>query len=62
MNAVDKATIQRADLAGLLADIERLEAIFATCDRGAARRGTATVGADAKDRSERTRCDEACRH
>jgi nitrite reductase/ring-hydroxylating ferredoxin subunit/Fe-S cluster biogenesis protein NfuA len=35
MNAVDKATIQRADLAGLLADIERLEAIFATWDEGA---------------------------
>jgi nitrite reductase/ring-hydroxylating ferredoxin subunit/Fe-S cluster biogenesis protein NfuA len=35
MNAVDKATPQRPDLAGLLADIERLEAIFATWDEGA---------------------------
>jgi nitrite reductase/ring-hydroxylating ferredoxin subunit/Fe-S cluster biogenesis protein NfuA len=35
MNAVDEASTQRADLAALLADIERLEAIFETWDEAA---------------------------
>jgi Fe-S cluster biogenesis protein NfuA/nitrite reductase/ring-hydroxylating ferredoxin subunit len=32
VNAIDKATTERANLAGLLGDIERLEAIFETWD------------------------------
>ena len=72
MNAIDRSSTQRNDLAGFVGDIERLEAIFETwdetpraateayrrCDRIAERRSLSPAGAGAEERPGRARRDE----
>ena len=72
MNAIDRSSTQRNDLAGFVGDIERLEAIFETwdetpraateayrrCDRIAERRSLAAAGPCAEERPGRARRDE----
>ena len=52
MNAIDRSSTQRNDLAGFVGDIERLEAIFETWDETP--RG-ATAGLSTRDRSAERR-------